>query len=65
MKWIDGIMAPCLEGRPVSVTPIVKLDSYTVYKMGSIVQGIQNLGARGYQIQGGVHMCGATSRYWH
>ncbi len=57
MKWIDGILAPYLEGRPVGVTPIVMLDSYTVHKMGSIVRRIENLGARVYHIPGDAHVC--------
>lgn len=52
-KWIDGVLKPHLEGRPNGVTPIVLLDSYPVHKMDSIVQAIENLGAKVYHIPGG------------
>ncbi len=54
MRWIHGILVAYLEVRPVGVTPIVVLDSYTVHKIGYTVQTIKNLGARVYHIPGGV-----------
>ncbi len=45
MKWIHGILVPYLDVRPIGVTPIAMLDSYTVHKMGYLVQTIKNLGA--------------------
>ena len=52
-KWIDGILRPHLETKPDGVTPIVLLDSYTVHRMDSVVETIENLGAKVYHIPGG------------
>ncbi len=64
MKWIDVILMSYLEVKPVGVTPVVTLDSFTVQKLRSIVQRIQNLVATVYHIPG-VPLIGSTCRYWY
>ena len=44
LDWVDHILKPYVANKPDGVVPILFLDSFTVHKMGCIVNAIQDLG---------------------
>ena len=44
LEWIEHILKPCIADVPPVIVPILFLDSFTVHKMGSVVNAIQALG---------------------
>ena len=44
LEWIKVVLKPHVANVPEKIVPILFLDSFTVHKMGCIVNGIQALG---------------------
>ena len=44
LEWIEDVLKPNVANVPPGIVPILFLDSFTVHKMGSVVNAIQALG---------------------
>ncbi len=44
LEWIEDVLKPYVANIPPGIVPILFLDSFTVHKMGSVVNAIQALG---------------------
>ena len=44
LEWIEDVLKPYVANVPPGIVPILFLDSFTVHKMGSVVNAIQALG---------------------
>ena len=44
LEWIEVVLKPYVADVPPGIVPILFLDSFTVHKMGSVVNAIQALG---------------------
>jgi hypothetical protein len=52
-QWIDKVLSPFCEAKPVGIEPILFLDSYRCHMMGTIVKKIQDLGIQVEHIPAG------------
>ena len=44
LQWVTDVLTPHIETVPLSVIPVLLLDSYRCHMMGSIVEAINDLG---------------------
>jgi transposase-like protein len=52
-QWIEKVLSPFCETKPVGIEPILFLDSYRCHMMGTIVKKIQDLGIQVEHIPAG------------
>ena len=53
LHWVEHILAPYVATAPVTIIPILFLDSFRVHMMGNVANAIQNLGVQVEFIPGG------------
>ena len=52
-KWIDLVLIPWKNSRDLGVIPVLILDAYCVYMVGSVVNRIQSFGIEVQHIRAG------------